>query len=143
VTESSGEQPLAIAGRAVIAGSAEGPLLHTQEPLSFWGGYDAENGRITDTHHPLAGKNAAGTILAIPATRGSSTTTAVLLEAIRHGTAPAAFVTREVDAFLALACIVGEELYGKSPVVVAVGAAFDSLADKEMAEVHDGVVHLR
>src|SRR5262249_19119079 len=29
-----------IAGRAIVAGSAEGEALVTREPLSFWGGYD-------------------------------------------------------------------------------------------------------
>ncbi len=131
----------AVRGRRLLGkGRAEGPVVHASEPLSFWGGYDAETGRITDTHHPLCGRIAAGAVLAIPATRGSSTTTAVLLEAIRRRTAPAALVTREVDAFLALACIVGDELYGRTPAVVAVGDGFDSLADWPRAAVEDGVL---
>ncbi len=129
-----------VRGKAVVAGRAKGAVLHATEPLSFWGGYDAATGRITDTRHPLAGRSAAGAVLAIPATRGSSTTTAVLLEAIRRETAPAALVTREVDSFLALACIVGEELYGCSPAVVAAGAAFDALANWGEAVVEDGAI---
>jgi predicted aconitase with swiveling domain len=66
----------------------------------------------------------------IPETRGSSTTTAVLLEAIRRGTAPAAFLTRGVDTFLALAAVVAEEMYGNTPPVVALdGADFDGLQE--------------
>ena len=57
--------------------------------------------------------------MAIPATRGSSTTTAVLLEAIRRGTAPAAFLTRGPDTFLALAAIVAAQLYDRAPPVIA------------------------
>ncbi len=132
--------PRSIHGRQIIAGCAEGPVVHASEPLSFWGGYDAGTGRITDTHHPLAGRTAAGTVLAIPATRGSSTTTAVLLEAIRQRTAPAALVTRDVDAFLALACIVGDELYERAPALVAVGEAFASLADWGRAALENGVL---
>ena len=108
-----------IDGRPVIAGRAEGTALVTREPLSFWGGYDPETGEITDRSHPLSGTIAAGRILVIPETRGSSTTTAVLLEAIRRGTAPAAFLTRGVDSFLALAAVVAEEMYGSAPPVVA------------------------
>ncbi|PYR41153.1 MAG: hypothetical protein DMF93_09170 [Acidobacteria bacterium] len=70
-----------IAGRAVVAGDARGDALVSHEPLSFWGGYDFQTGRIIDRHHPLAGACAAGRILAVPASKGSSTTTAVLLEA--------------------------------------------------------------
>ena len=111
-----------VVGRPVVPGRAEGRALVTDEPLSFWGGYDPDTGEITDRTHPLAGTIAAGRILVIPETRGSSTTTAVLLEAIRRGTAPAAFVTRGVDSFLALAAVVAEEMYGKAPPVVELTA---------------------
>ena len=108
-----------LTGRALVPGAAEGTVLYSSEPLSFWGGYDAETGEIIDRRHPLAGEVGTGRILAIPATRGSSTTTAVLLEAIRRGTAPAAFLTRGPDTFLALAAIVAAQLYGRTPPVIA------------------------
>ncbi len=124
----------------LLAGDpADGPMLHSGVPLSFWGGYEAETGRVIDARHPLASRTATGRVLALPATRGSSTTTAVLLEAIRRGTAPAGLVTRGRDAFLALACAVGEELYGRSPALAAVQAdAFAALADWEAARVEAG-----
>ncbi|WP_420441319.1 aconitase X swivel domain-containing protein [Candidatus Palauibacter sp.] len=106
-------------GRALVAGVAEGAVLYSSEPLSFWGGYDAETGEIIDRRHPLFGQIGTRRILAIPATRGSSTTTAVLLEAIRRGTAPAAFLTRGPDTFLALAAIVADQLYDRAPPVIA------------------------
>lgn len=119
---------LSLRGRPVVPGRARGAALVTAEPLSFWGGYDPVTGEIIDRTHPLSGLVAAGRILVIPETRGSSTTTAVLLEAIRRGTAPAAFVTRGVDAFLALAAVVAEEMYGAAPPVVALDAeAFEAL----------------
>ena len=108
-----------IHGRPIVAGSAQGEALVTDEPLSFWGGYDFKTGDIIDRHHPLAGVRAAGRVLALPFSRGSSTTTAVLLEAVRAGTAPAAILTTGVDAFFALASIVAGEMYGKSFPVVA------------------------
>ena len=117
-----------LTGRALVAGTAEGAVLYASEPLSFWGGYDAETGEIIDRRHPLAGQVGAGRILAIPATRGSSTTTAVLLEAIRRGTAPAAFLTRGPDTFLALAAIVAAQLYDRAPPVIALSREdFDAL----------------
>jgi hypothetical protein len=106
-------------GRVLVAGTAEADVLASDEPLSFWGGYDAKTGELIDRRHPLAGENAAGKILAVPFTRGSSTTTAILLEAVRLGTAPAGIVTAQVDSFLALASIVADELYGRPIPVVA------------------------
>lgn len=105
--------------RAVVAGDATGQILVSPEPLSFWGGYDYRSGEIIDRRHVLSGQNAAGRILALPFTRGSSTTTQVLLEAIRAGTAPAAIVSTEADTFVALASIVAAEMYGRPlPVIV-------------------------
>jgi predicted aconitase with swiveling domain len=107
-----------IQGRSIVAGSARGDALVTDQPLSFWGGYDFATGEIIDRHHPLAGVRAAGRILAVPFTKGSSTTTAVLLEAVRAGTAPAAILTTAVDSFFALASIVAEVMYEKPFAVV-------------------------
>jgi predicted aconitase with swiveling domain len=120
-----------IAGRPIVAGEAAGAALVTSEALSFWGGYDFHSGTIIDRHHQLAGVSAAGCILAVPFSKGSSTTTAVLLEAVRAGTAPAAIVTTGVDSFFALASIVADVMYGKSFPVIALDAA-------DFASLHTG-----
>lgn len=112
-----------IKGRVVIPGLAQGLALVSDEPLSFWGGYDWQSGEITDRRHPLSGQIAAGRVLCLPFTRGSSTTTAVLLEAIRNGTAPAAILTTGADFFFALASVVAEELYTQAVPQVAISAA--------------------
>ena len=110
---------ITLTGRAIVVGQAHGRALVSSEPLSFWGGYDYATGTIIDRRHPLEGEVAAGCILALPFTRGSSTTTAVLLEAVKAGTAPAAILTTAVDPFFALASIVADEMYGKPiPLVV-------------------------
>ena len=111
-----------IAGRPVVAGAAAGDALVSSEALSFWGGYDFHTGTIIDRQHPLVGVRAAGRILAVPFTKGSSTTTAVLLEAVRAGTAPAAILTTGVDAFFALASIVADVMYAKPFPVVTLDA---------------------
>jgi predicted aconitase with swiveling domain len=131
-----------IAGRVVVAGRAEGEALVTSAPLSFWGGYDFHTGDIIDRHHPLAGVHAAGRVLVVPFSKGSSTTTAVLLEAVRAGTAPAAILTTGVDAFFALASIVADVMYGKSfPVVALEAADFGTLRTGERLSVSaDGIV---
>jgi hypothetical protein len=106
-------------GKPIVPGEGEGEALVSSEPLSFWGGYDHHTGEIIDRRHPLSGANAAGRVLAVPFTRGSSTTTAVLLEAVKSRTAPAAILTTEGDTFFALASIVADELYGRPIPVIA------------------------
>jgi len=111
---------LTITGKPFISGSASGAALVSHEPLSFWGGYDWKSGEIIDRRHPLSGSIAKGKILAIPFTRGSSTTTAVLLESIRAGTAPNAIITTATDFFFALASVVADELYANPLPLIAV-----------------------
>jgi len=108
-----------ISGRPIVAGVASGDALVSRDALSFWGGYDFKTGEIIDRHHSLAGVRAAGRILAVPFSKGSSTTTAVLLEAVRAGTAPAAILTTGVDSFFALASIVADVMYGAAFPVIA------------------------
>ena len=108
-----------IKGEIVIPGQAGGEALVSDEPLSFWGGYDWQTGEITDRRHPLSGQLAAGRVLCLPFSRGSSTTTAVLLEAIRNGTAPAAILTTGADFFFALASVVADELYTQAIPLIA------------------------
>lgn len=109
-----------IHGKPVVPGEAQGRTLVSSEPISFWGGYDYRTGEIIDRRHPLSGQIARGCILAVPFTRGSSTTTAVLLEAIRAGTAPAAILTTGVDSFFALASVVAREMYGMPIPIFAI-----------------------
>lgn len=130
-----------LTGNPVMSGSAKGVALVSSEPLSFWGGYDWKSGEITDRRHPLSGQNAKGKILAIPFTRGSSTTTAVLLEAIRAETAPSAIITTGTDFFFALASVVADELYRKPLTLVAISEVdFASLQTGDQIEITDGMV---
>lgn len=131
-----------IQGRAIVPGEAAGELLLSVQPLSFWGGYDPITGEIIDRRHPLSGQIARGRVLALPNTVGSSTTTAVLLEAVRSGAAPAAILTSGVDPFLALASIVAQEMYGRTiPIVALEPSQFDGLETGSLLDVRrDGSV---
>jgi predicted aconitase with swiveling domain len=131
-----------IQGQVVVGGAASGESLVGHEPLSFWGGYDYHTGKIIDSHHPLRGQVASGRILALPYARGSSTTTEVLLEAIRAGTAPAAILTTGVDSFFALASIVAEEMYGRGiPIVALEPEDFRALETGQRLNIgEDGII---
>ncbi len=133
-----------IQAKPVVAGSAKGEALVSQEPLSLWGGYDQKTGEIIDRRHPLSGQVAAGRVLVLPYSRGSSTTTAVLLEALRAGVAPAAILTTGEDAFFALAGIVAEEMYGSGiPILALDRAAFERLETGQWIEIDaDGTIRL-
>jgi predicted aconitase with swiveling domain len=131
-----------IRGKPIVGGKVTGKALVSSEPLSFWGGYDAATGEIIDRRHPLSGELAAGKILVIPFTRGSSTTTAVLLESVKAGTAPVGIITARTDTFLSLASIVADEMYAKPIPIVAVEMDdFEQFETGQILELHaDGTV---
>ncbi|MBB6412167.1 aconitase X swivel domain-containing protein [Mesorhizobium sangaii] len=106
-------------GTFQLAGEADGAALVFSQPLSFWGGIDAETGEIIDHSHPGLGQNVAGKILVMPSGRGSSSSSSVLAEAIRRGTAPAGILLERPDPILAVGGIVAEFLYDiHMPLVV-------------------------
>ncbi|MGD8329082.1 MAG: DUF126 domain-containing protein [Acidobacteriota bacterium] len=133
-----------IQGRVLVEGEAAGLALWSDQPLSFWGGYDQNTGEIIDRRHPLSGKIGTNRVIAIPHTKGSSTTTAVLLESVRRGKAPAAVITTGVASFLALASIVADELYGRNfPVVMVDAEDFKRIETGQWISITvDGVIEI-
>lgn len=106
--------------RCYAAGTAEGPILVLRTPLSFWGGVDPASGRIIDRSHPDLGACIRGAILVMPGGRGSSSSSSVLAETIRRGTAPSGIVLASPDPILTVGALVAEALYGiRCPIVVA------------------------
>lgn len=105
--------------RTLTGGDVTGSVLRLDEPLSFWGGFDPHDGRVLDRNHPQHGAVLTGHVVTMAAGRGSSSSSSVLAEAIRLGTAPAALVLGEPDAIIALGALAAAELYGtRMPLVV-------------------------
>jgi predicted aconitase with swiveling domain len=131
-----------LTGRPVVAGRAKGTALVSKEPLSFWGGFSASTGEIIDRRHRRSGAIVTGRIFVFPKGKGSSTASAILLDSIRAGTAPAAIINLKTDPILALGAIVAEEMYGRSlPIVVLEEDAFHSIREGDALVVEpDGTV---
>ncbi len=131
-----------LVGRVVVAGSAQGIALVSKEPLSFWGGLSPHTGEIIDRRHERSGANVSGRIFVFPRGKGSSTSSATLMESIKNGIAPAAIVNLKVDPILALGSIVSDELYNRSiPIVVLDEQDFYSIKEDDYLSVEpDGKV---
>jgi len=123
----------------LVPGEATGTVIRLDEPLSFWGGLDPATGTIIDQRHPQVGEKLSDRILVMEYGRGSSSSTGVLAEAIRLGTAPSAIILAEADMIVMLGALVAYELYGvPCPVVVADRATFDPLVTGTVAAIMDG-----
>lgn len=107
-------------GQALVSGIVEGEALVTNTPLSFWGGVDAKTGCVIDRRHDLCGVCLTGKVLFIPQGRGSCSSSGIILEMIRAGTAPAAIIAIQSEAILATGSIIGRELYGRTMPVITV-----------------------
>ncbi|NND72239.1 MAG: DUF126 domain-containing protein [Rhodothermales bacterium] len=138
---------MTIQATVLMPGAAEGELLASHESLSFWGGYEQSSGEIIDRRHDLSGQIAAGKILAFPHTKGSSTTTAIILESVRAGVAPAAFIMQTADHFIGLACVVANEMYGvEIPLLVAEKGDFETIVSASRRHVvltSDGLIQVQ
>jgi len=131
-------------GRPVVAGSAEGMALVSGQPLSFWGGLSPHTGEIIDRRHERSGDVVTGKVFVFPQGKGSSTASAVLMESIKAGTAPAGIINRGVDPILALGAIVADEMYHKTvPVVVLSQEDFDLIQEGDHLVIEpDGRVRI-
>jgi predicted aconitase with swiveling domain len=111
-------------GEVLVAGAnASGPALVLGAPISFWGGVNPKSGRVADVRHPDCGRMIAGTVLFLPGTIGSSSASAVLLELVHAGLAPAAIVMHEPDAILLLGLIVAREMGWPAPIALKLDKA--------------------
>jgi len=118
-------------GHVLAPGRGSGEAFVT-DPVSFWGGVSAGDGVIVDVHHRHRGRSVAGTVLVMPAGRGSSSASAVLAETLRLGTGPAAVVLASSDVILAAGSVAASELYGiECPIVELDDAAFGAVARQD------------
>jgi len=123
--------PTTFRGRVLAPGEAAGAALVLQEPLSLWGGMDPATGRLIDAHHPQHDTLIAGRVLVMASARGSSSSSSVLAEAVRAGTAPAAILLGEAELILAIGAAVAEELYGRQVPILQV-------PEEQLAAIVDG-----
>jgi predicted aconitase/predicted aconitase with swiveling domain len=124
--------------RSILAGSAQGPVLATTEPISFWGGVDPATGNVIDVHHPLHGACVTGAILMMPSTRGSCTGSGVLLDLALTGRAPAALVFSEAEDVVTLGALIAAGMFGKPlPVLRLSAEAWTALAQADSATITD------
>ncbi|MCW0000066.1 aconitase X [Pararhizobium sp. YC-54] len=121
---------------SILGGNAEGQIIASAEPLSFWGGVSPSTGSVIDVHHPLHGVCLTGGILMMPSSRGSCTGSGVLLDLILTGRAPAALVFCEAEDVLTLGALIAAEMFGKPlPVLRLAPQSFAALSRARTARI--------
>ena len=129
-------------GEVLIDGPpVEAPALALTAPISFWGGVNPKTSEIADPRHPQFRQMIAGQALLVPATIGSSSAAAILLELVHAGRAPAAIVLHEPDAILLLGLIVAREMGHTTPIALRLDAReYQRLHGCMLAIAADGAI---
>lgn len=132
-------------GRVLNPGKAIGETVVFDAPLSFWGGFDAERGRVIDRQHPQYGTVITGKILVMSGSRGSAGTPGVLAEALRLKTGPIGIILDKADINVATGALVIAALYDQHcPVITVSSEDFSSLRRaKQLQLFEDGRIELR
>lgn len=119
-----------IDGRTIAEGSAEGEVLISPEPISFYGAVDTATGEFIEEDHHLTGENIAGKVLIFPKGKGSTVGSYVIYGLAQEGTAPAAIVNHETETIVATGAILGEV-----PCIDEVSDAVNRFTDGERVRV--------
>jgi predicted aconitase with swiveling domain len=129
-------------GEVLLDGPAvDAPALTLTAPISFWGGVNPKTSEVADPRHPEYGRAIAGQALFVPATIGSSSAAAILLELVHAGKAPAAIVLHEPDAILLLGLIVAREMGHLTPIALRLDARFyPELRGQAVSIAADGTI---
>ena len=99
---------LALTGRIIKAGQAQGEALVSPDPLGFFGGIDPETGIVIEIGHPLEGVCVAGRVLVFPTGKGSTVGSYILYRLKKNGVAPAAIINAESEPIVAVGAIISD-----------------------------------
>jgi predicted aconitase with swiveling domain len=120
----------------IVDGFCRAPLLAVREPLSFWGGVDIRTGRISDTRSDAFGEQITDRVLWLWGTRGSSSSSSVLLELIHTHRAPAGIclvTDGGADAILSLGAVVADEMgWVTMPLFAIEASRLEGLGDDQL-----------
>ncbi len=97
-----------VKARTISKGVAEGELLVSQKPVSFYGGVDPDTGVVTDGESDIKGQSIAGKILVFPTGKGSTVGSYTLYRLKKNGKAPAAIINGECETICAVGGIISD-----------------------------------
>jgi uncharacterized protein len=133
---------MTLQGEVLLPGPAvTADALVLTAPISFWGGVNPRTGEVADARHPQFGETISARALLVPATVGSSSAAAILLELVHAGLAPAALILHEPDAILLLGLVVAKEMGYETPTALRLHRDhFESLHDRTLEISRDGLI---
>jgi|YelNatPaOPRAMG01_1025707.scaffolds.fasta_scaffold66621_2 predicted aconitase with swiveling domain len=96
---------MSLRAKIVNKGFAEGSLLISTQPISFFGGVDPSTGILVERNHPLEGVSVSKRILAVPSSKGSTVGSYVIYGLAKKGVAPLGIILGQVDSIITAGAI--------------------------------------
>jgi predicted aconitase with swiveling domain len=129
-------------GRKISSGSAEGPALISQEPISFFGGVNPDSGVVTEKGHQLEGTTVKDRVLVFPRGKGSTVGSYTLYRMKKNGVAPKAIINVECEPIVAVGAIISDipaiDRLEKNPLTAFQnGKKLKVDADRSVVEIED------
>lgn len=101
-------QPLTLRGRAIVEGHCKAKALVSSKPISFLGGVDPADGKITEKSNELCGECIKGKILCFPHGHGSTVGSYVLYSLAKKNLAPKAIANQKADPVVVVGAIIAD-----------------------------------
>lgn len=113
----SGEK-IILKGRGLIGGIAEGEALVSKESMVWAHGVVPTTGYVNDKRITIYGQCIKDKILIYPLGKGSTTSSAWMLETTRNGNAPKAIINHQTELIILSGAVLSEALYNVNIPVV-------------------------
>lgn len=95
-------------GRAIVEGRCQAQALVSTKPISFLGGVDPTNGKITEKNHDLYGECIKDKVLCFPHGHGSTVGSYVLYSLAKKNLVPKAIVNQTADPVVVVGAIIAD-----------------------------------
>jgi len=99
-------QPITLRGRKIVEGHCKAEALVSTKPISFLGGVDPANGKITEKNHDLYGECIKDRVLCFPHGHGSTVGSYVLYSLAKKNLAPKAILNQTADPVVVVGAII-------------------------------------
>ena len=95
-------------GRMISKGIGEGEILKSETAMSFLGGVDPADGKISEVDHPLNGQSIKDKVFVFPTGKGSTVGSYVLLQLAKNGNGPKAIINEKAEPIVAVGAIISD-----------------------------------
>ena len=101
-------QPITLRGRAIVEGHCKAEALVSTKPISFLGGVDPADGKVSEKNHDLCGECIKDKVLCFPHGHGSTVGSYVLYSLAKKKLAPKAIVNQKADPVVVVGAIIAD-----------------------------------